>query len=64
MAVIVVFQVLFVILRVMILSMQFVFYLEMITLDAPIACRVFRGVTECKLMGGSAAATAIVPGYT
>ena len=48
----------------MIWSMQFVFYLEMITLDAPIACRGFRGVTDWNLVGGSAPAAAIVPGYT
>ena len=48
----------------MIWSMKFVFYLEIITLDAPIACRGFIGVSDRNLVGGSAPAAAIIPGYT
>ena len=42
------------------MSMEPVFFWEMIALGAPIARRVFRGVTDWKLVWGSAPAAVMV----
>ena len=43
-------------------SMEFVFYMEMIAHGVQIAHRIFWGVSERKLVCGSARAAANVPG--